>query len=208
MVCAAETERGRRWAESKLKQLTGGNRVRARFMRCDEFEFEPTWKLILYGNYKPGLRGVTESVRRRFHIIPFDVIIPPEERDVDLKTKLAEEWSSILQWFIEGCLAWQSIGLADPDSVQNATQEYLSAQDLGRQWFEECCVLDRKSFTPSVELYQSYKQWVERIGERPQDNRTFLDELLGHDGLTPDRMRVKGKLARGVVGVRLTGAET
>jgi len=106
LVTAQETERGRTWAESRIKMLTGGNRIRAHFMRQDDFEFEPEFKLILYGNYKPSLRGVTESVRRRFHIIPFDQTIRPEERDTDLKQKLVPEWPSILQWFIEGCLEW------------------------------------------------------------------------------------------------------
>ncbi len=80
MVTAVETEEGRRWAEGRIKTLTGGDRVAARFMRQDFFEFTPQFKLLIAGNHRPSLRSVDEAIRRRFHLIPFQVTIPPEER--------------------------------------------------------------------------------------------------------------------------------
>ena len=80
-VTAVETEEGRRWAESKIKALTGGDRISARFMRQDFFEYVPQFKLIIAGNHKPGLSSVDEAIRRRFNLIPFTVTIPPEKRD-------------------------------------------------------------------------------------------------------------------------------
>lgn len=88
LVTAVETEDGRRWAESKLKALTGGDRIAAPFMRKDFFEFTPQFKLLIAGNHKPGLRSVDEAMRRRFNLIPFMVTIPPEERDKELANKL------------------------------------------------------------------------------------------------------------------------
>ncbi len=76
LVTAIETEEGRRWAESRIKTLTGGDRVSARFMRQDFFEFTPQFKLVIAGNHKPSLRSVDEAIRRRFHLIPFAVTIP------------------------------------------------------------------------------------------------------------------------------------
>ena len=76
LVTAVETEEGRRWAESRIKALTGGDKVSARFMKQDFFEFLPQFKLIIAGNHKPGLRSVDEAIRRRFHLIPFNVTIP------------------------------------------------------------------------------------------------------------------------------------
>lgn len=111
LVSAIETEDGRRWAESKIKALTGGDKIAARFMRQDFFEFTPQFKLIVAGNHKPGLRSVDEAVRRRLNLIPFVVTIPENERDKDLGHKLKTEWPRILQWAIEGCLAWQRQGL-------------------------------------------------------------------------------------------------
>ena len=87
LVTATETEEGRRWAESRIKQLTGGDTVAARFMRQDFFEYRPAFKLIIAGNHKPSLRSVDEAIRRRFHLIPFAVTIPPEERDGELDRK-------------------------------------------------------------------------------------------------------------------------
>ena len=84
-MTAIETEEGRRWAESKIKALTGGDTIAARFMRQDFFEFMPQFKLVIAGNHKPGLRSVDEAIRRRFHLFPFTVTIPPDERDRELE---------------------------------------------------------------------------------------------------------------------------
>jgi hypothetical protein len=101
LVTAIETEEGRRWAESKIKALTGGDKISARFMRGDFFEFTPAFKLIVVGNHTPHLRHVDEAMRRRLHLIPFNVTIPPEERDKNLAEELKAEWPGILQWMIE-----------------------------------------------------------------------------------------------------------
>ena len=77
LVTAVETEEGRQWAESKIKSLTGGDKISARFMRQDFFEYTPQFKLLIAGNHKPGLRSVDEAIRRRMHLIPFTVTIPP-----------------------------------------------------------------------------------------------------------------------------------
>jgi Family of unknown function (DUF5906) len=83
LVTATETQEGRPWDETKIKLLTGGDRISARFMRGDFFEFVPQFKLIIAGNHKPSLRTVDEAIRRRFHLVPFTVTIPPAERDVE-----------------------------------------------------------------------------------------------------------------------------
>jgi putative DNA primase/helicase len=111
LVTAVETEEGRRWAESRIKQLTGGDMVSARFMRQDFFDYRPAFKLVIAGNHKPSLRAVDEAIRRRFHMIPFAVTIPAEERDHELTEKLKAEWAGILQWMVDGCLEWQTEGL-------------------------------------------------------------------------------------------------
>src|SRR3979490_1841950 len=93
LVTAIETEDGRRWAESKIKALTGGDLISARFMRQDFFTFLPQFKLAIAGNHKPGLRGVDEAIRRRFHLVPFTVTIA--KSDKNLPDKLCEEWPGI-----------------------------------------------------------------------------------------------------------------
>src|SRR5690606_28194592 len=138
-VIAQETEEGQRWAESRIKALTGGDAISARFMRQDFFTFEPAFKLIIAGNHKPSLRNVDEAVRRRFNLVPFTVTIPKAERDPSLPEKLVAEWSGILAWAIEGCLEWQRIGLAPPPAVLDATEEYLADEDATGRFRDERC---------------------------------------------------------------------
>ena len=117
LVTATETEEGRRWAEAKIKTLTGGDQISARFMRQDFFDYLPQFKLLIAGNHKPGLRSVDEAIRRRFNLIPFTVTIPAGGARPELGDKLKAEWPGILQWMIEGCLDWQESGLAPPEAV-------------------------------------------------------------------------------------------
>ena len=138
-MTAIETEEGRRWAESRIKALTGGDPIAARFMRQDFFEFTPQFKLIIAGNHKPGLRSVDEAIRRRFNLIPFTVTIPPEERDDTLGEKLQAELPGILAWMIEGCTIWQKQGLNPPRVVTDATAAYLESEDAIAAWIEDCC---------------------------------------------------------------------
>ena len=117
MVTASETEEGRRWAEARIKAITGGDPITARKMRRDPFTFRPQLKLVMAGNHKPGLGSVDEAIRRRFHLIPFDFTVPEKERDPGLAEKLHAEWPGILAWMIQGCLKWQSQKLNAPAAV-------------------------------------------------------------------------------------------
>jgi len=191
LVTAVETEEGRRWAESKIKSLTGGDRISARFMRQDFFEFVPTFKLIIAGNHKPGLRSVDEAIRRRFHLVPFTVTIPPEERDKDLTEKLKTEWPGILQWAIEGCLKWQAEGLEKPIAVAEATAAYLEAEDAITAWIDERCERKATWWEPASALFASWKAWAELNGEFVGSQKQFSEKLEGRS-ITPVR---KGKKA-------------
>ena len=133
-MTSIETEEGRRWAESKIKGLTGGDPISARFMRQDFFQFVPQFKLVIAGNHKPSLRSVNEAIRRRFHLVPFDVTIPVAERDLQLAEKLRGEWPGILKWAIDGCIAWHHDGLNPPGAVQEATAAYLASEDHIARW--------------------------------------------------------------------------
>jgi putative DNA primase/helicase len=198
LVVATETEEGRRWAESKIKMLTGGDRTAARFMRQDFFEFTPQFKLWIVGNHKPGLRSVNEAIRRRFLLVPFDVVIPPADRDADLAGKLKDEWPGILQWMVEGTITWQRDGLAAPAAVANATEAYLEGEDAIALWLEECTVPDTNAWANSSDLFKSWKEWSEAAGEYTGNQRRF-SQNLETKGLIPERR----KLGRGYRGRQL-----
>lgn len=177
LAVGSEIEVGRKWAESKIKAMTGGDRQVGRFMRRDFFEFDPQFKILVAGNAKPTLRQVDEATRRRFHLIPFEVTIPPNQRDPDLTRKLKAEGPAILRWAIDGCLRWQAEGLAAPASVRAATDEYLFEEDPVARWMEDCTVEEPGWFEPNASLYRSFTEWARRSGEDPSTQIAFGKEL-------------------------------
>jgi P4 family phage/plasmid primase-like protien len=138
LVVSQETQKGRRWDETKIKALTGGDPITARFMHQNFFDFTPRFKLFISGNHKPRLYSVDEAIRRRLLLVPFTVQIPLAQRDKKLFEKLKAEWPAILRWMLDGCLEWQRIGLAPPAVVLNATESYFNEQDTIQQWLDEC----------------------------------------------------------------------
>jgi putative DNA primase/helicase len=193
LVTAVETEEGRQWAESKIKSLTGGDKISARFMRQDFFEYVPQFKLLIAGNHKPGLRSVDEAIRRRMHLIPFTVTIPGKERDTELSTKLATESAGILQWMVDGCLAWQRLGLAPPAIVTEATAAYLEAQDAIAAWIDECCVVEPVHWESGANLFASWSAWATRSGEFVGSQKRFVERLENRPGMEPSRpLNVRG----------------
>jgi putative DNA primase/helicase len=183
VVTSEETEKGQFWAEARLKKMTGGNTLTARFMRCDDFEFVPKFKLIIVGNHKPKFRSVDEAIRRRLHLIPFDYKVPKEQKDFHLGDKLKAEYPGILAWIIEGCLQWQQKGLDAPESVLTATNDYLNDEDIIGQWLANRCTVDGFSKTNLKELFESWKHYAELTGIKnvgiSKDLATELEKRLG-----------------------------
>ena len=204
LVSSIETEQGRRWAESKVKSLTGGDKISARFMRQDFFEFFPQFKLFVAGNHKPAIRNIDEAMKRRLHLIPFTVTIPPERRDKHLQQKLMAERDGILAWAVQGCLAWQRDGLNPPESVLSATDEYFEAEDAVGRWLEENCVLQANAKSLTAELFSDWKQWCDAAGEFIGTQRRFSD-LLTTRGIEKWR---NGTGLRGFRGIGLKAPPT
>jgi putative DNA primase/helicase len=192
LVTASETEKGRRWAEAKIKMLTGGDRIAARFMRQDFFEFVPQFKLVIAGNHKPSLRSVDAAMRRRMHMIPFTVNIPESERDTGLPERLKAEWGGILAWLVEGCLAWQRGGLQPPAAVRAATDEYLSSEDVLGSWLDERCIQAAGNWASRQDLFMSWTRWAEGSREYVGTQKQFLDAMRQHGFEEGGRIGVRG----------------
>lgn len=205
LVIASEVEADAKWAETRIKALTGRDRVRARFMRQDFFEFEPVAKYIVFGNHRPNLKNADEAMRRRLHMIPFAVTIPAAERDHALRDKLKAEAPAILRWAIEGCLQWQSEGLKPPAKVKEATEAYLEAQDTFAEWLEEATDLDQHAREAFRHLYESWKTYADRLGEPPGSSKAFSAKLEDR-GFERDRMPGTGAKAFKGLRVRLSAA--
>jgi putative DNA primase/helicase len=193
LVAASETEHGRVWAESRVKALTGGDKIAARFMRGDFFEFEPQHKLMIIGNYQPQLHHVDEAMRRRFLIVPF--LHRPAVSDLHLEDALREEWPEILRWMINGCLDWQQRGLMRPRAVLAATEEYFADQDLFGQWLSECCELHRGSAhhkAPSAALYASWTAFAKAAGQQVESEKAFAGNLKRRGPVPSRDNKVRG----------------
>ncbi len=175
LVSASETEEGRSWAESRIKQMTGGDPITARFMRQDFFTYQPQFKLTIVGNHKPGLKSVDEAARRRFNIVPFTH--EPMTKDAELPERLRAEWSGILRWMIEGCRAWSEGGLQRPSVVYEATAEYFEAQDLFGRWMAERCIRDPHLSSKPGTLLEDYRTWAITNGEVPPTASQFRSAL-------------------------------
>jgi putative DNA primase/helicase len=177
LVTATETEAGRHWAESRIKELTGGEKIAARFMLQNFFEYQPAFKPWLSGNHTPRLRSVGLAMRRRVNLIPFTVTIPEDERDPQLVEKLKAEWQGILQWMIDGCLDWQERGLAPPEAVTKATDAYFAGEDSYANWIADCCDAIPGFVTPSTALFASWKAWAEKAGQTVGNSSRFREEM-------------------------------
>lgn len=204
-VFASETEEGRQWAEAKVKAITGGDPITARFMRQDNFTFNPSFKLVIAGNHAPGLKNVDEAMRRRFHIIPFTR--KPKQADPMLEVKLRSEAPQILGWAIRGAKAWQMEGLKKPVAVFEATEQYFEAQDVFGQWLDERCRVERENhylFTPTADLFASYNSFRKEVGEGPVDMRSFGPEIE-KAGFRKGRSPASAGKKRGFEGIELIG---
>jgi putative DNA primase/helicase len=186
LVSSIETEEGRRMAEALVKQLSGGDRLKARFMRQDFFEFDPTHKIFLAVNHRPVIRGTDHAIWRRIRLIPFAVTIPEAEQDKHLGDKLRLEYPGILAWAVQGCLAWQREGLGAPEQVREANEAYRNEMDVLGPFLEECCVIGKVRCVASNDLYAAYTKWCQESGEHPISQKA-LGERLKERGCVPGK---------------------
>jgi len=188
LVATVETEKGRYLAESLVKQLTGRDHIKARRMREDFWQFEPTHKIWVAANHKPRVRGQDEAIWRRILLVPFDMSITKERQDKELESKLFAELPGILNWAVAGCLAWQADGLGVPRAVAEATEDYRQEEDdLGR-FFGECCCLGDGLSVKFSELFVRYQDWCGANKEKPI-SKTAMGRELTERGFTRDKTK-------------------
>lgn len=140
-VSTIETEQGRKLNESLVKQLTGGDPIRARRMHRDYFEFLPSHKLWFAGNHLPRIAGTDVGIWRRLALLPFSVSFAGSRADRDMGERLAAEAPGILAWCVRGCREWQEQGLDVPARIAAATTDYRNTQDHVGRFLADCCVV-------------------------------------------------------------------
>lgn len=166
MVRAAEPEEGAKFREAMIKELTGGEPINVRPNFGEFISSLPVFKLTISGNHKPEIRGQDDGIWRRFLLVPFEVTIPPNERDPDLGAKLFEERSGILNWLIEGLMNYLENGLQPPAAVTMATDEYREESDPLGHFLDVACVVSGDSADSEYvrDLVQGFQYWQEEQG--------------------------------------------
>lgn len=161
-VSVPEVDEDQEWDEGLIKDNTGDDPLNARRMREDEWTFIPTHKLWFAANNKPRTKGTDLGIWRRMQIVPWEVIVAKVDKKLPLK--LFDEAPGILNWCIEGCLAWQKDGLRPPQRVLAATAEYRREQDTVGQFFEECLVFEPGATIGRAEIRVVYEEWCAEQG--------------------------------------------
>lgn len=213
LVTASETEEGKRLAEALIKDLTGGDTIAARFMRAEWFTFKPEFKLWLATNHKPAIRDGDDALWDRIRLIPFkvrffelnDPAAPVDAPQIDkaLRERLLAELPGILRWAIEGCLAWQRVGLVAPEAIKVAIGEYREEADHVRTFIDEWCVLGTDLFADNNALYPVYTSWCASTREHAHPRVGFF-KRLNRLGFTSAKERGQ----RGWRGLTLRGPAT
>lgn len=158
-----ETDDGQRFAEAIVKDLTGGERIRGRRVKENTWEYAPTHKLLLVTNHKPRVRSSDHAFWRRIKLIHFGVTIADDQQDKTLPAKLKAEHPGILNWAVNGCRAWQRDGLAEPECVRHATDQYRAAEDVIGQYIAERCTTGAVR-AKKADLVKDYQEWCKANG--------------------------------------------
>jgi putative DNA primase/helicase len=210
LVVSIEIDEGKRLAQGLVKQLTGGDTVTARFLWAEAFEFQPQFKLWLAANHAPKVCDTDGALWRRILRVPFEHIVPQEQRDKAVKATLKDPalaGAAILAWAVAGCLEWQQVGLGVPPEVMAATATYRESQDPLREFYAECCLFAPEAWTASKALYAAYCSWARDNGDRNPLTATALGLRLSSRGCTRETGEIevdgKKKKARGWRGIAL-----
>ena len=177
LVTSSEANEGSRLDESLVKQLTGGDRILARFLYGQEFEYDPKFKIWMATNHLPFIRGTDEGIWRRIKVVPFNVQIPANKVDKNLENKLKAEWTGILNWIVQGAIMWQVEGLKDPEVVQDASKQYRENMDPLEAFLDECCKAGSNYTIMGRPLYNAYRDWARESNEHLMSMTKFGREM-------------------------------
>ena len=202
LVVCSEVEEGKMWNLSLMKDMSGGDEISARFMRQEYFDFLPQFKMWIYGNYKPMLKGLDEGTKRRFRIIPFDAKIEPSKVKKNLDELLTKELSQILAWAVEGAVRYyrtteKDLQVPIPEVVSIATEEYFLDNDPLHVWLDDYFnnqddVMFSGDMIDKKTLYKSYKEFADETGAKAFAEKSWSRKMKEHgfvDRVSKDQSR-------------------
>jgi putative DNA primase/helicase len=172
-VTTTEAEHGKRLSEPLIKQITGNDRMTARFLYGEFFNFTPTFKIWMATNHKPVIKGTDHGIWRRIKLIPFITRIEEDRQDKHLEQKLMRESPGILNWLLEGAMRWCKEGLQTPNVIIHATDEYRAEMDIIGNFIKERCVQGDGFVIRARELFKCYQDWCGENNEHASCERLF-----------------------------------
>jgi putative DNA primase/helicase len=208
LVIASETNEGERFDEAKVKILTGGDRIKARFMRQDEFTFSPSHLLVMMTNHRPEVGSGGTSFWRRLREIPFGHVVPEDARDPELTQRLTDRHGpAIMAWLAQGAAEYARDGLREPDGVKVATRAYEASTDTVGRFVDDMVILGGGDAVKvnSSEVREAYETWCRTEGETPVTAKALTTQLMGKYAIG----RHKGsKGTRFLTGMTMVGSAT
>lgn len=195
-VVVSESDKDRRLAEATMKRLTGGDEIKARRMRQDFVSFIPSHTPLLVTNHLPKVSGDDPALWRRMRVVPFDVVIPKDQRDPHLPERLQLEADAVLTWAIDGYAAYEERGLDEPESVQVATDKYQLESDAIARFIAECCIPNPHMWTTTAEAFGQWQTWAALDGADALSQKAF-GQALDRQGYPTSKSNGK-KVRRGI----------
>jgi len=212
LIFASESLRGQSLNPAKIKQLTGGDRIRACFKHKDHFEYRPQFKVWMLSNWPVNGDPEDDALWGRVRVIEFPNSFLGKE-DKTKKARLREEdaLEGILAWAIEGSKTWYGLGsdgLSTPESIHETTKKHRADLDFVQQWLDECCEENEEYFTPHEEMTKSYLKWCkENNVQHAKDPKWFSQSLRTKGFETGVQRKIDGKNRKCVKGLYICPEE-
>ena len=187
-VVCSEANQGAKFDEAKVKLLTGGDRITARFLYGTHFTFIPTHHLWLMGNHQPKVEAGGDSFWRRLRLVPFLNKVEEDKRVEGLAEQLVEaEGPQILAWLIAGAKDAITGKLRAPESVMAATRRYAEEEDDIARFINERVFLSSAARTNTADVRAAYTAWCRQEGATELSQQAFGRELRSRWGIGTTR---------------------
>ncbi|MGQ4343701.1 DNA primase family protein [Streptomyces sp. SAS_275] len=177
LAFCSETEKGRKFAEATMKRLVGGDPIEANYMHKNPITFDPSHTLVMLTNHLPAVSGDDPAVWRRILVVPFDVVIPEEDRDGELPERLKQAAPAVLAWCYAGWLDYQEQGLNPPEAVRARTDEYQAASDILGRFLDERTIANPHAFVKARDLFTDWTNWCHASGEQAGSEKSFAESM-------------------------------
>lgn len=162
--------------EKIIKQITGStDKIVARFLHREFFEFQPVAKVFIATNQLPLVKEGDKPFWERVKVIPFSKSFYREARQKawrkegfrTFEEQFVPEYPGIAAWLVEGALKYIKYGLDTPAEVQSAVEEYKSNANPLEAFIQDCCIVQDNLVQPLKEFYNVYQAYCKENGYSP-----------------------------------------